>query len=103
MIIYTPCSPDSELCFVTNEEDAYFEFQTKPYKKIEILDKFAPICLEEHTCENFTCHNIESCIETHCSDDTLEDGESCLGSERSDIDETLIETVSTESLSRNTI
>lgn len=74
---FTPCSPDIENCFISSEESAYFEFQLEPYKKIEILDKYAPTCLEEHTCENFSCDGIESCIVTYCSEETLEDGEYC--------------------------
>ena len=76
--IYTPCNPSTEECFITDEENAYFDFQLEPYKKVEIVDKYAPICLEEHNCENFVCDNIESCNITYCSEDTLEEWESCV-------------------------
>ncbi len=75
---YTSCDPIREKCFIASKEDAYYDFQTEPYKKIEVTDRFAPICLEEHTCENFSCDNIESCNIMYCSEDTLEKGESCV-------------------------
>ena len=75
------CNPETEKCFVSDclpESDQ--ECDTTPYKKVEIIDSFAPTCLEEHTCEYFSCDKISSdkCSVTYCSQDVLEEGEVCL-------------------------
>lgn len=74
-----PCSEEEGTCFVMDcspEEDE--ECDLSPYKKIEVLASEAPKCIEEHTCESFACASgSETCTETFCSDETLEDGEAC--------------------------
>lgn len=72
------CDPVKENCFVADCEPGPDCDQT-PYKKVEILAHNAPKCLEEHTCENFSCDGIGSCNVTYCLADTLSDGEKCLG------------------------
>ena len=89
--VYAACDPTEESCFIVdNEDDAWLEFQLTPYKKVEIVEKYAPVCLEEHTCERFSCNNLETCEETLCSDDSLEDGESCTINIRHGSPETVI-------------
>lgn len=75
--IYTTCDPVSESCFISDEDNAYFEIQLEPYKKIEVIEKYAPACLEEHSCSSFSCDGIESCSEVLCNDATTEEGEWC--------------------------
>jgi hypothetical protein len=78
---YASCNTEKETCFIVDEENAYYEFQTHPYKKVSILDAYAPACLEEHTCEEFKCDNLASCEITYCAEDTLEEGEYCVTSD----------------------
>ena len=63
------CDPAIENCF--SAEDA------EPYKKVQMLASEAPICLQEHSCEDFKCTAGTSCVITLCSADTLAEGESC--------------------------
>lgn len=76
--VYIPCDSSVESCFISDEDYAWFEFQLEPYKKIEVVEKYAPFCLQEHNCESFSCSNIETCVETLCDDSVLEEGESCV-------------------------
>jgi hypothetical protein len=72
------CNPASEACFVADcspTDDPFCD--TTPYKKVEILASEAPACLEEHTCESFSCDGIERCSITYCLDEIKEDWESC--------------------------
>ena len=77
--INTVCDAKTENCFVADcsiENDP--ECDTTTYKKVEILDNYAPKCLEEHACEAFSCDQIkDNCSITYCSSSTLEDGEKC--------------------------
>lgn len=76
LMMNTKCDPSRELCFST--DDPSLDFDKGPYKKIEILAKDAPACLEEHTCENFSCAGIKSCTETFCSSQNITEGEKCV-------------------------
>jgi hypothetical protein len=67
------CSPEEDL-----------ECDSSPYKRVEILKSDAPSCLEEHTCDSFSCSGIENCSITLCSEDELEDGEKCLSTFNND-------------------
>lgn len=77
---YASCDPATEMCFVADcppEED--LECDASPYKKIEMVEREAPKCLEEHTCDTFSCPaNSGNCSVTYCSEDTLDEGEVCL-------------------------
>lgn len=78
VIANVPCDPATESCFVMDcspEEDP--ECDPTPYKKIGLLSREAPTCVEEHTCGYFSCADINSCAETFCSEEELEDGEVC--------------------------
>lgn len=70
------CTPSTEKCF---KESADLGFISGPYKKVEILKRYAPKCLEEHNCDKFNCENIpeNSCKIAYCSEDTKADGEQC--------------------------
>lgn len=73
-----PCNPEIEKCFVSDcssEDDP--ECDLTPYKKVEILAKEAPSCLEEHSCESFGCNQIKSCSITYCDNKSKEEGEIC--------------------------
>jgi hypothetical protein len=74
--VNTTCDPKINNCFIFNCESGP-DCSNMPYKKIEIIAKDAPKCLEEHTCENFSCGGIENCSVTYCSDNILSDGELC--------------------------
>jgi hypothetical protein len=77
--VNTECNPTKEKCFVSDclpEKDK--ECDTSPYKKIKILARESPVCLEEHSCKNFSCaDNSKQCFIYQCSDSTLEEGEKC--------------------------
>ncbi len=75
---YTSCDPSRDSCFEVDPESENFAFYTEPYAKVDIIARYAPTCLNEHTCTNFTCIGIEDhCTVTYCSDEVLEDGELC--------------------------
>ena len=79
--VNTVCNPKTENCFVSDcSPKTDSECDITPYKKIEVLDIYAPKCLEEHNCSVFSCDNKNEsdCSVTYCSSDTLEDGEKCL-------------------------
>jgi hypothetical protein len=84
LTIYGPCDPETESCFLASEDMAWTELQLEPYKKIEIKERYAPACLQEHTCETFSCNDLTDCTETTCSEDTLEEGEFCVDKNYSD-------------------
>ncbi len=68
------CDKNTENCFNPSEE-----ISDVPYKKIRIVAKFTPNCLEEHTCEVFSCSMVKGfCEVTYCSKDTVAEGESCV-------------------------
>ncbi len=71
------CDPKTETCFSPTCESDELGCEPAPYKKVEILYKDAPRCLEEHNCTEFTCGLNTQCIITYCSESTLSDGESC--------------------------
>lgn len=76
--VNTSCDAGSQNCFVSDcSPDSDPGCPPGPYEKIHISAKDAPGCLEEHACTDFSCGSIESCSVTYCSDDALEDGESC--------------------------
>jgi hypothetical protein len=73
--VNTICDPSSELCFDPVTDYSFNDF---PYKKVEIIAKNAPPCLEEHMCESFSCDNIDGCTVIYCSEETKWEGELCL-------------------------
>lgn len=73
-----PCDPITEECFVSDCQSE-IDCDNSPYKKIEIMAYDVPKCLEEHSCKNFYCSVYNNCNVTHCSDDTLIEGEKCIG------------------------
>lgn len=77
--VNTACNSINESCFVadcSSEDDT--ECDVVPYKKVDILNAYAPKCLQEHSCSEFSCESSESeCSITYCSSDTVEFGEKC--------------------------
>lgn len=77
--VNTFCDPVTESCFVSDcslEDDP--ECDLTPYKKVEVLAAGVPQCLQEHTCQSFSCDGLEQCSITYCSDETKEGGEGCI-------------------------
>lgn len=76
----TVCDPEKELCFKSESFDLNFGYEN--YKKITILARYAPKCLEEHSCESFSCPSelsSEECNIVYCEIDTIEDeAETCV-------------------------
>lgn len=65
-------------CFIAIcESEDPSDCDTTLYKKVNIIARDAPKCLEEHTCADFSCNGIASCNITYCNDDSIEDGEEC--------------------------
>lgn len=75
--IDSSCNPTSQSCFQITCTSGDIACDPSPYEKVDILDKNAPTCLEEHSCTNFSCNGISDCAITYCSTDTLEAGENC--------------------------
>lgn len=77
---FVACDPDVHSCFKTDPEFSGFFFHEWPYSKVSIMARHAPVCLDEHNCETFTCEGLgSSCSITYCSEEVLEPGEVCLG------------------------
>jgi hypothetical protein len=74
------CHPENENCFSSSDPD--INFGQNPYEKVEIIAKYAPKCLEEHTCNDFSClPSLDNgkCKITYCSEAIKVDGEECVG------------------------
>ncbi|MCX6755113.1 MAG: hypothetical protein NT068_01040 [Candidatus Nomurabacteria bacterium] len=74
--VNTICNSEIENCFDSSD----LSFGQNPYKKVRVLDKYAPKCLEEHNCDSFYCPvslGKDKCEITYCSDETKVDGEGC--------------------------
>lgn len=76
--INTICNPRAERCFKLDGADSSVDPESASYKKVDILAQYAPACLEEHTCTDFSCAGISQCTITYCATDTIVDGESCI-------------------------
>ena len=78
--VNTSCNPETEKCFIADESLVDENSDNPPYKKVEVMYRDAPLCLEEHDCTNFSCAtglNENECRVVYCSQDSLEDGEKC--------------------------
>jgi hypothetical protein len=71
------CDPKRQSCFVADCDPADSECDTTPYIKVELLAHDAPVCLEEHSCQTFSCSGLSNCTITTCSSESLSDGEKC--------------------------
>ena len=77
--VNTVCDPTIEQCFISDCTPGTDSCDITPYKKVEILDLYAPKCLEEHSCSIFTCEEKKGdCSITYCSAENTVDGEKCL-------------------------
>lgn len=76
--VNTSCSVGELNCFVASCAAGEEGCDKTPYKKVTIKDFEAPQCLEEHTCQDFSCDGKASCSAAYCSEDSLADGEECL-------------------------
>lgn len=73
-----PCDPAKHLCFTIEcPEDETCE--RGPYKKIVAPRFQVPECLEERTCQDFTCRPELGCREISCSYLDRMKGEICVG------------------------
>jgi hypothetical protein len=77
LLVNTVCDSQTEKCFVMDCVEGEEGCDKTPYKKVELVAKDAPQCLEEHTCTSFSCGKLENCTVSYCTEDTLEDGEVC--------------------------
>lgn len=77
------CDPSIDSCFIANEDTANFFFAKNPYKKVVVSAKYAPICLDEHTCTDFKCNVKDSkCTITDCNENSIEESERCILQEK---------------------
>ena len=77
--VNTSCNPEIDKCFVMDCQAGNPGCDTSPYKKVEILARDAPKCLEEHSCDNFVCPvGSVKCSISYCSQSVLSDGETCV-------------------------
>lgn len=94
--VNTSCDPTTEACFQADCDPASdAECDTSPYKKVSILAKEAPACLEEHSCEAFTCDGKASCSISYCSESEVSDGEVCTTPKTQDVEVTATTTEGT--------
>jgi hypothetical protein len=83
------CDPSIESCFQLLEENRDEETVTiyydgSPYKYVEMPATIAPACLEETTCQDFTCDQVGGGCETYFCDVNDEESydpewEECVG------------------------
>ena len=78
LTLTSSCEPASEQCFDPNSAAGIALFEDTPYKKVTIIARNAPPCLEEHTCSDFTCTGIAGCSITYCSPTNAADDEGCV-------------------------
>ena len=73
------CDPSTEQCFVSDcSPEDNPNCDTSPYKYVEILASNAPRCLEEHSCDSFSCDPDDTtCSITYCNEETISEGETC--------------------------
>jgi hypothetical protein len=67
------CDPETEMCFQLLEENQDTEtriiyYDGSPYKYVEMPAAIAPQCLEETTCPEFTCADVDGECETYYCD-----------------------------------
>ena len=77
LYVSTSCNPEIESCFVVDCSEDEEGCDTTPYKRVEILKSEAPACLEEHSCEDFSCDVDSDCTITTCSEENTEEWEVC--------------------------
>ena len=76
--VFTSCDSTQHNCFKADPNTADLTFQSGTYEKIQVSAAYAPSCLDEHNCPDFSCDARDSvCNITYCSDDNLDEGESC--------------------------
>ena len=81
--VNTFCNPSAENCFAaadsTNNDTS---FGQTPYEKVSITERYAPVCLQEHTCTDFVCPQIPqgkgACSIKYCTNTGKIDGEICM-------------------------
>lgn len=78
--VNTICDPQKDTCFSATDDLSYGQ---NPYEKLTLTARYVSQCLEEHTCNSFSCPRVleksSICEVTYCSDDTKIDGEECVG------------------------
>ncbi len=72
--VNVPCDVDIESCFDGSSDSS---FDDHPYKKILIKANQAPTCLQEHSCEFFSCVGLNNCEEVQCSERDIVEEEFC--------------------------
>jgi len=78
LVTFTECNTDTHSCFTNDPNFDGFSFYSVPYAKVNIYAPDAPACLDEHTCQGFSCDNRgEDCLVIYCSEDNLDEGEIC--------------------------
>ena len=79
------CDPYTESCFASICEEGDEECDDTPYKKIEKSARFISACnvANGDECPDLSCGPTEvECVITTCSEDTLDDNETCVFLER---------------------
>jgi hypothetical protein len=90
--VATTCRAQEKNCFVMACTVGEDDCDKTPYKKVTIKDYEAPKCLEEHTCESFSCDpKWSTCSIANCAEDTIEDGEVCASATSSEASTTSTE------------
>lgn len=76
VFVDVPCIVDQERCF---DPDQGLSVLESPYKNIQISAKNKIICLEEHSCNKFSCDDLTMCQEKYCIHEEQGDGDLCFG------------------------
>ncbi len=78
LTVNTLCDVSIEPCFISDCSPDEPDCDTEPYKKVEILRRDAPKCLEEHNCSSFVCpFDAQDCSVSVCDSQSVEEGEKC--------------------------
>ena len=77
LVVNTSCNTyENGRCFVSDCQGSS-DCDITPYKKITIYAKVAPVCLGEHSCQNFSCTNTNNCKTEYCLTENVSEGEIC--------------------------
>lgn len=78
---HTSCDPSTTTCFAADcDPDTDSECDQTPYTKVSIAANTAPGCILENNCIDFSCNTYPNCTMISCSEDKLDNGETCTSS-----------------------
>jgi hypothetical protein len=64
-------------CFMADCAPGDASCDPTPYVKVSLPAAEAPECLVNNDCDQFSCEGLQGCQIIYCSQDVLDDGETC--------------------------